>query len=300
LSDKDSEKQEGYEEYQKVIKEASETFGMFDARTIGFYCYFALHFVQIKDWKLSHKHIDHILSVEMERTLQDFEKNVISDLFTDYCKAINAMFTDSNNNNNHSFLNEFGEWLKQKILIIHEKQLLFANDINNNHFQQVNKRNNDKNEVQSTENKEKEEESKENTNNSSIITMKKNKKEDGFKYDFKEDHDPKVNVLAMIQNHIKLFINIEDIEKAYSLIVDVIDPQKNLNKSSTLLSSYFSNVTDIKKSDIDPLVALYQEITDKYKENKQQEVEEKDGAEDMDFTLSMNINKSQNNGDVVN
>merc|ERR1712154_468736 len=133
--------------------------------TIGFYCYFALHFVQIKDWKLSHKHIDHILSVEMERTLQDFEKNVISDLFT-----------DSNNNNNHSFLNEFGEWLKQKILIIHEKQLLFANDINNNHFQQVNKRNNDKNEVQSTENKKKKKKKKKRSKNGEKKKKKKKKK----------------------------------------------------------------------------------------------------------------------------
>ena len=140
LSDKLKQKEEGHNEYNNVVNDAAKSFGTFDARTIGFYCYFGLHFVQIKDFQRAHKSIDHILSVDdidndnndnsnnnnnnkdereeskqqhgdkqgdKHRQFQHFEKRVVNDLLFDYFKTIikinespEEKSSDNNNNDN--------------------------------------------------------------------------------------------------------------------------------------------------------------------------------------------------------
>merc|ERR1719361_774942 len=100
----EAQNESGYAQYIEVINDAIKEFGEWDARTIGFYCYFGLHFVQIKDWTNAHKHIDYILSVDGMRDIEYFEKNVINDLLMDYFQSI-IKLSDQDKN---AFLNEFG------------------------------------------------------------------------------------------------------------------------------------------------------------------------------------------------
>eukprot|EP01083_Nonionella_stella_P272422 923773_1 len=85
LSASHEECQNGYKQYKEVCEEATHKFGPHHAATIAFYCYFGLHFVQIKDWKRATKHIEYVMNVD---AISATQMNAICDLLNDYCVAL--------------------------------------------------------------------------------------------------------------------------------------------------------------------------------------------------------------------
>lgn len=125
-------KDKGYEEYDLVIKSAMEQFGEYDQRTTGFHCYFAVHFIDIGDWKHGHLHLDHISSVESHRSLELFEKETIYKLLADYVRKVLSVPVDSMDDS---------VWLSGNALSIHKQQLSLVDQINTEMKESANKEN---------------------------------------------------------------------------------------------------------------------------------------------------------------
>jgi len=222
--------------YAQIIDEAKRHFGQWDARTIGFYCYFALHFVQIMDWKMAHIHLSHICEASKVRKVENFEQNVINDLMMDYFSAIIKLSDHAKD----AFLNEFGQWLGANIMMLHEQQLLFANQINAHFATEIEQRKQAQTTVGDV---------------------------DDTAYDY-ADEMPKCNVLTIIASHVRIFMFLGKMEEAHSVITDVIDNEKKteINPRSHLLSAYLSvqtnAISDIEN--VSALSILFDQITTQY------------------------------------
>lgn len=242
LSDSTQCRSDGYDEYEEVMKDSTERYGEFDSRTIGFYCYFGLHFVQIGDWKKVHQHIDHILSLNtLQRKLEHFEQRTIYDLLKQYMEHILKM--EKGSTTLSALMNgENGSWINGNGWRLHERQLLAANEING-HLMASNHSTQSENDGEST--------------TATDESM-------GFQVDSKKEDGTKVNVLSMLLLQIRFFMVLDQRENALRIINDILMEQR-LNENSTMLAQYLKMVgmEQIESAQIEAIKDLDQEIKEK-------------------------------------
>ena len=236
LSEKSQCRNDGYDEYEEVMKEATTKYGEFDSRTIGFHCYFGLHFVQISDWNKVHQHFDHILNLK-DRKMEVFEIRTVNQLMTKYMERVLDLEVGSNEYAVFRSVGGSVTWLLENGWALHERQLRFMNEINADNG-----------------------ESKAAGDHSVGFGVNLR----GNECD-RESYG-KVNVLKVLVLHIRIFMFCDQNENALRILRDVLvqsDGDWIMNTSSTLLASYLEviGVDEIDGSDIDTMKGFYNELT---------------------------------------
>ena len=217
---------EGEAQLQRVLDDASARFGASDARTLGFYCYFALHLVQTRAWRRAHVLLAHILAHCRSGPASAARKvgyiDAVCELLSEYMAAAMAKA------DGEAGLKSAGEarqlqWLKEQAATLHEEQLAMANELNRRHLEQVLRRHSSRHQQDQDGGGDDDEDELE------IIELRE------------ADKAPKVDVVALLARHIRLFVFVGDVESAHCVVTECMDRHRRL-KHGALLAQYLKLV----------------------------------------------------------